>query len=178
MKHFFYSVMRMFLLFFCLKENNCVAQTDSTSGKDNIPLLGINRVRIYGGYFEIRAFGNSNSNVQSFPLFNVNYRFGMEEQMKENKLKPVSIVGEIGTNLILIPYFKIGPDFHFSNNLYADIHGGISVFFLQGIIPAPFAGAEVGFTTKISNKTSIEIEAGVNGLQVYIPYIAIGFGFY
>ncbi len=147
---------------------------DSTSVNNGNNNLFASRLRLQTGLFGI-SYQPDNSFRSLQPIVNCNYRLMMTNQNNVNNFHILDLVSEIGTNFIFFPYFKIGPELHLSENIYADFHGGVT--YLLGQQLYPFLGAELGCIFKITQSSSIEVEGGFNALEVSVKYIAIGYSY-
>ncbi|MBI5214987.1 MAG: hypothetical protein HY960_04490 [Ignavibacteriae bacterium] len=135
-----------------------------------------NRVRIFAGL--VSKWEPELSKIGSpFPFINCNYRLSNFLPSDSSYKSKLGFSTEIGTNYIIIPYFKIGPEFRHSGGLYIDVHAGVTTSFTQLFPIIPFYGAELGLIGNPDAKTRVEFEVGVNFSMMILPYFAVGVSF-
>ena len=144
------------------------------------------RLRMFGGVVDVSIEG---PNAIIIPFFNLNYRWSPVKPPGTKHIVRFGFSSEIGTNDIIMPYVKVGPELRLWWTTYVDGHIGIAFFFtgFGGTFAAAFAaafwGANAGYVLKISRKKRIEFEVGINSpigvteKSVFFPYVALGLGF-
>ncbi len=160
-------------VFFLISSSSLIAQ-DTTNTPYVYSDLFQSRYRIQLGFVGI-SYQPGENNRGILPLLNFNYRFMMTHADTSHSFHPLDLVSEIGINEVVLPYVKIGPELHLSKNIYADVHGG--VMYIPGSLFYPFIGAGMGFSIKIDESSSIEIEGGYNVSVAAVKYIVFGYTF-
>lgn len=134
-----------------------------------------NRVRIFTGL--VGNWDVQLSKISSYyPFINAHYRSSGFSKSDSSSKSKLGFSVEVGTNYIIIPYFKIGPEFRHAEGLFVDAHAGITTFFTSNAV-VPFYGVEFGIIGNPTDKTRIELEVGVNAGFAILPYFAVGVSF-
>jgi hypothetical protein len=134
-----------------------------------------NRMRIFAGV--VAKWDSEIPKLSSpFPFINFNYRLSNFSQSDSAATTKLGFSTEFGTNYIIIPYIKIGPEFRHSGGLYFDVHAGVTTAFTSFPI-IPFYGAELGLIGNPNATTRAEFEIGVNVSAMILPYFAVGVSF-
>lgn len=121
-------------------------------------------------------------------VLNFNFRNSQLDSIDYHSNPSFSFSTEVGINVFpnptfFLPYAKIGPELRFFKRIYFDVHAGLTLVIAaeqieHSIIPIPFVGTEIGYVHSLSQKHSLELELGVNGLSsFYLYYIGMSFTF-
>ncbi len=110
---------------------------------------------MFGGVVDVSL---ESPNAIIIPFFNVNYLWSPVTPPGTKYVARFGFSSELGTNDIIMPCDKVGPELRLWGTTYVDGHIGIAFFFtgFGGTFGAAFAaafwGANAGYVLKISRK--------------------------
>ncbi len=171
-KIFVYSIFFLFIQLPIIAQSTILSQSDSANPAINSEISSREtRARLMG------VFSVFNEENNRFYFLNINSH-SFNKTTSNFQLNYATEFGVALYNRIL-SYIKVGPEIRLLKNIYLDGYIGLSILLLTNVYPS--WGADVGYSSSLTEKISIDFELGINYYlldnrvdNMYFPYVTIG----